>query len=167
MIKTSRSQKDSMILFHSICHVYLVGVEALFNDTIKMIYLFSEAANGKILRFEEIKKDKKYTIWRIKDVYKQIFGMTPIFLEGKRLNKIFDIRNAIAHAQAKYDPEADQGLFWSIKEKDGLPRTVYQKMSLLEFFTVHMEVMDLIDSVRRSTDVMLVQAMLTSLYDAG
>jgi hypothetical protein len=52
-------------------------------------------------------------VWKIRHYYKQILGgKTPIFLEYERLDKIIDIRNAIAHAQAKYDPEADQVLFW-------------------------------------------------------
>lgn len=163
LVKTDRSIADSMNLFHSVCYGYLIVVEALFNDVIRVLFLFSEASRGRILKFEEI---KMASVWEIRGVYKQVFGICPVFLEGSRLQKIKDIRDAIAHAQATFNPEADQVHFWLIKTKEH-PRIFDITMSFKEFFTVHFEVLDLIGSLRRSIDIMLVEALLIASFKSS
>lgn len=162
LFKVNRSKEDRTQLFTSICFQYGFGVEALFHDVIRILYLCSEATRGNILGLEDMKKNKDFNIWGIKHGYKQFFGFTPIFLEGERLTKIIDIRNAIAHAQARYEPEADQAQFWVIKNG----KETFYRMNLYDFSIVNYEVIDLIDSLRRSIDILLVEAFLAILYDA-
>ena len=170
LLKEDRTPEESRILFQTLCHVYLVGYEAEFYDSIKTLYLFSEAAMGNFQTSEKIKEfDNIAAIFEVKQTYKQIFKMTPVFLEGKRLRKLNLIRNAIAHAQARYDPETDQVLFWEKPNKnanEGKPSVSCEKMSFIDFNYVFLEAIDLQDSLRRSIDIMLVQAFLMNSYDA-
>lgn len=170
LVKKNRTPEESMILFQTLCHVYQEGYEALFYDSIKTLYLFSEAAIGNIHTSEKIKEfDGVRTIFEVKEVYKQIFKMTPVFLEGKRLRKLNLIRNAIAHARARYNPETDQVRFQEKPNKgtsEGEPNVSYEEMSLMDFSYLFLEATDLQDSLRRSIDVMLVQAFLMNSFDA-
>lgn len=157
LVKRDRSMQDSLVMFHSACYIYLIGVEGIFDDLVKMLYILAEASKGNIRRFEEVEVDN---IWNIRSAYKQLFGISPVFLE--RWQEKGDIRNAIAHAQARYYPKTNRVHFRSVNIKDG--RIFDKTMDFDEFQALHMEIIDAIDSFKYSLRIIRVSALLVDSY---
>jgi hypothetical protein len=156
--KPNRSAEESLVMFHIACYIYLVGMEGIFDELVKLLYILAQAAKGNIIPFEEVKVEK---LWDIRTAYKQLFGISPVFLE--RLDYKTNIRNAIAHAQAQYNIETNRIRFRSIDTKNR--REVFNKViSFDEFQALHMEILDAIDSFRYSLLLMRVQESLVDCY---
>ena len=169
-----RTAHQSMVLFHTTCYLYLIGFEAVFDDVLKMLLLILEASQGKVRKFEEIEmrnirrlpEDFEKDFKHLPEGFKLLFGISPNFLETNRFRERIDIRNAIAHAQAQYNPETNEIHFRFITTNDdNNQKTVnYTKMSLDKFHAIHFEILDVIDSFRYQ--LLLIDAMkiLSYLY---
>lgn len=157
-VKPDRSSEDNLVMFHSFCYLYLIGIEGIFDELVKMLYIFAEAAKGNIVKFEEL---ETANIWDVRRAYKQLFSLSPVFLE--KLQEKKDIRNAIAHAQAKYYPEINQIHFRSVNITDH--RVFDRAVSFDEFQALHFEIMDAIDSFRYALRIINVQELLMDSYN--
>ncbi len=156
LVKKSRSAEESLRMFHSACYIYLIGVEGVLDEVAKILYGLVEAAKGKICRFEEL---ETIDFWKLHDAYKRTFGKSPIFLKNWREKK--GIRNAIAHAQAQFNPWTDQAHF---KSKIDNGQIFEATMSFYDFQALHMEIIDSIDSFRYSLRLLGLTELLMSAY---
>jgi hypothetical protein len=106
--------------YYSICFMYLVFVEGVFDEHIRMLYTFRKAADGVSIDYEAIKEAD------IRDFTK---NLDPIFFEGYNDR----IRNAIAHAKFNYE---DASKVMSFRDRATKVRPEYSKsLSLNEFGT--------------------------------
>jgi hypothetical protein len=141
--KRKRSFEESQMMFNYACYIYQVAIEGIFSQLAKTLYGFLSIRDGKIPEPEEL---NIALVWKIYHKCEKDFGMVPVFLENWYEKS--SIRNAIAHAQANYDPSLDAAHFVAQDSKTG---QIYDKtMSFEEFFVIWMEVADAIDSFRYS-----------------
>jgi hypothetical protein len=113
--------------YYSICFMYLIFVEGVFDENIRLLYTFCKAADGVSIDYETIKEAD------IRDFKK---NLDPIFFEG------YDdhIRNAIAHAKFNYD---DTSKIMSFRDRATRARPEYSKsLSLEEFGTQYYDKLD-------------------------
>lgn len=154
--KRDRSDQKSSIMFHSETQSYLNTVEGVFDKLAKTLYWFIQ-----ILRGDESKSEglQDANVWAILRGCKQIFGFQPVFLENWQEKN--DIRNAIAHAQARYSSKEDKCHFWST---DRTSKRLYDRtMSLEEFLAIHLELIDAIDSFYYAIDLIRAMQLLALL----
>jgi hypothetical protein len=156
LVKKDRSSQESLVMFHSACYIYLIGVEGIFEDLTRMLCALVETSKGYECRLEKLKRAH---VWDIRRVFKQLFGFCPVFLEKWQDKKA--IRNAIAHAQAEYSPVINLVRFRSINEGGIFDKT----MTFEEFQALHMETIDAIDSFKYSLRIMKAQALLEDCYN--
>lgn len=106
--------------YYSICFMYLVLVEGVYDENIRMLYTFRKATEGVSIDYEEI-KDRGIGSFKK--------GLDPIFFEGYNDR----IRNAIAHAGFNYD---DTSKVMSFRDRADRARSEYSKsLSLKKFGT--------------------------------
>jgi hypothetical protein len=106
--------------YYIICFMYLILVEGLYDENIRMLYTFREHRPGVSTDYATIKEAD------IRD-YKTM--LDPVFFEGYNDH----IRNAIAHAKFNYDDASKVMTFRDRATKD---RPEYSKtLSLKEFET--------------------------------
>jgi hypothetical protein len=158
--KRDRSDQESSIMFHLATQSYLTTVEGVFGELAKTLYWFIQILRGDETKSEDL---QDANVWAILRGCKQIFGFHPIFLENWQEKN--DIRNAIAHAQARYSSKEDKCHFWST---DRTSKRIYDRtMSFEEFLAVQLELMDAIDSFYYAIDLTRVMKLLALLYAMG
>ena len=136
--KPDRSNPEGFLMFQSACQIYLITVEGVFDEVVKILHRFIEAPTDGKGRPENF---KGANVWKILRVCKQVFGIDPVFLENWQEKN--DIRNAIAHAQAQYCPEQNKIHFFS---EDSVSKRIYDRtMSIKEFLAIQLELIDAID----------------------
>ena len=156
--KPTRTNQESLIMFNSACQSYLIAVEGVFGELAKTLYYFIEVLGRNNPSYKEIKKDN---IWGILRSCKQIFGISPVFLENWQEKN--HIRNAIAHAQAEFSPEESKVRFFSRDLTSNF--TIYDKtMSFEGFLLIHLELIDAIDSFHYAIELFRVMNLLTFAY---
>jgi hypothetical protein len=137
----NRSSSESQVVFDLACHTYLISIEGIFPELVKLLYALMSLSIGKVLEASDL--DSK-SVWAIYRKCEEKFGIKPVFLE--KWYEKNAIRNAIAHAQAQYDPVLDMAHFFAI---DSVTDQVFDKsMSFAQFFTIWMELADAEDSFR-------------------
>lgn len=156
--KRIRSNNESLIMFNSACQSYLTAVEGVFDELAKTLYCFIEVLGRNNPNYKDIKKDN---VWGILRGCKQIFGISPIFLENWQEKN--HIRNAIAHAQANFSPKENKVHFFSKDLTSNI--TLYDKsMSFEGFLLIHLELIDAIDSFYYAIELFRVMNLLTFAY---
>jgi hypothetical protein len=104
--------------YYSMCFMYLVLVEGVYDENIRILYTFRKATDGVDTDYEAI-KDKP--IWKFEK------DLVPVFFEGYNDR----IRNAIAHAKFNYDDASKVMVF---KDRANRVQPEYSKsLSLREF----------------------------------
>jgi len=84
--------------FYLLCFAYLIMVEGIFDDCVRILYFLWTASRGTNLTFKKVKEMK------VKDIKKEFKKnqFSPIFLRSwKNKNSL---RNSIAHARFEYNP---------------------------------------------------------------
>jgi hypothetical protein len=143
LIKPNRSKEESINMFSQACFTYQIALEGIFSQLVKLLYGLMSIVNGKIPKYSE--NDTSF-IWQVYHNFEKEFSLKPVFLE--RWPEKSSLRNAIAHAQAQYDPVLDIAHFFSKDSTTG--QTYDRNMSFKEFFAIWMEVADAVDSFRYS-----------------
>jgi hypothetical protein len=107
--------------FYGICFIYMLFVEGLFDEVIRMLYILNEAGKDKDVKYEDVENKSPHNFKGKID---------SIFLEGydKRL------RNSIAHARFKFDQKTGKMIFQDIKTKK---QPEYKKSLSLEEFGIN------------------------------
>jgi hypothetical protein len=88
--------------FHLICYSYLIIVEGIFDELVRIIFFFSALKKGKEVTISDLTK------MEVKDIFKKI-EPKPIILKNWWEKK--HIRNAIGHATVNYDLSKNQITF--------------------------------------------------------
>lgn len=91
--------------YYGLCFMYLISVEGLYDENIKILYIFRKAAKGVDVDYDTISEDK--SLWSFKS------ELQPVFFEGYN-NRI---RNAIAHAKFRFDDAKNKMIFKDIATK--------------------------------------------------
>jgi hypothetical protein len=117
--------------YYGLCFMYLVYVEGVYDEYIRLLYTFRKATDGVNIAFEAIKD---------KGVWELATDLDPVFSEGYN-NRI---RNAIAHAKFKYD---DANKIMSFRDRATKNQHEYSKSLSLEEFGI--QYYDKIDSFCR------------------
>ena len=104
--------------YYGLCFMYLILIEGLYDENIRILYIFRRAAKGVDIDYEAI-QDK--SLWSFKG------ELEPVFFEGYN-NRI---RNAIAHARFRFDNAKSKMIFEDIATKRQPEH--YKKLSLREF----------------------------------
>jgi len=83
--------------FYLLCFAYLIMVEGIFDECVRILYFLMVISRGTGLNFQKVKEMK------VKDVEKEFKknGFSPIFL--RRWKEKNSLRNSIAHARFEYD----------------------------------------------------------------
>jgi hypothetical protein len=104
--------------YYSMCFMYLVLVEGVYDENIRILYTFRKATDGADIAYEAIKDEP---IWKFKK------DLVSVFFEGYNDR----IRNAIAHAKFKYD---DASKMMNFRDRANRAQPEYSKsLSLREF----------------------------------
>lgn len=156
-LNQKRSAKKSILMFDLACHIYLNAVEGVFGELAKLVYAFTNISEAKtILTDSELNADH---VWAIYRKFEKL-GIKPVFLENWETKS--QIRNAIAHGQAKYDPIADKAHFYST-DKTG--KIVYDKfMTMNEFVRIFLQILDAEDALRLSLTLTEITLTLQGLF---
>jgi hypothetical protein len=93
---------DEKTFFHLLCYSYLIIVEGIFDELIRVIYFLSALKNGNDIPIEQLKRLETY------DVYNKI-NPKPIILKNWIEKK--HTRNAIGHATVYYEPSKKEVTF--------------------------------------------------------
>lgn len=95
--------KDPKLLrerFYLLCFAYLIMVEGIFDDCVRILYFLWAASRGSSLRFQKVKEMK---VKVIKEEFKKC-GFSPIFLRNWKMKN--SLRNAVAHARFEFNPNS-------------------------------------------------------------
>jgi len=142
--KQNKTFEEKINLFSQACFTYQIALEGIFSQVIKQLYGLMCVANGKTPVYAN---NDTSAVWNVFHNFEKDFGFELVAIENWPEKS--SLRNAIAHAQAQYDPILDLTHFHTQDLKTG--QTTYEKdMSFNEFFTIWMEVADAIDSLRYS-----------------
>lgn len=90
--------------YYGFCFLYLLMVEGLYDENIKILYMFKRATKGEKVDYENIRE-------RPLHFFKN--EIEPVFFEGYN-NRI---RNAIAHAKFRFDDKTNRMIFWDRKTR--------------------------------------------------
>jgi len=90
--------------YYGFCFLYLLMIEGLYDENIKILYMFKKAKKGEKVGYDDI-REKPLHFFKGK--------IQPIFFEGYN-NRI---RNAIAHAKFRFDEKTKQMIFWDRKTR--------------------------------------------------
>lgn len=113
--------------YYGFCFLYLLMIEGLYDENIKILYMFKRATKGKKVDYEDI-REKPLHFFKNK--------IEPVFFEGYN-NRI---RNAIAHAKFRFDDKTNRMIFWDRKTKH---QPKFRKaLSLQEFGIKYYEKID-------------------------
>jgi hypothetical protein len=113
--------------YYSICFMYLVLVEGVYDENIRILYTFRKATDGVSKDYESIKEA---------DIRDFKTALDPVFFEGYNDR----VRNAIAHAKFNYDDASKRMIF---KDRATKARSEYSKsLSLREFGTQYYDKLD-------------------------
>jgi len=155
--KRNRSPKDNMAMFHAASYIYLIGVEGIFDELAKILYYFMIASKDHVPKHQDL---EEMDVWSILKACKQIYGMTPVFLENWEEKR--HIRNAIGHARARYFPTRNEVHF---EDVDTRTKQVYHKtMSVSKFLDINMEIIDTIDSFRYTISLVYILELLVAAH---
>ncbi len=157
--KTKRSEQEGLLMFRLTCDEYEQAMEGVFNHLAKTLCVFIKILSTNNPDYKEINKANTY---RIRDALKQIFGVSPVFLENWDEQKA--IRNAIAHSQAKFFPKENKARFFTL---DGYDKTkiLYDKtMTFEDFFNIYMQLVDAIDSFYYAIELVRVMTLLVTAH---
>jgi hypothetical protein len=106
--------------YYSMCFMYLLFVEGVYDENIRVLYTFRKATDGVSIDYEAI-KDRSIRSFESE--------LDPVFFEGYNDR----IRNAIAHAKFNYD---DASKLMSFRDRANRFQPEYSKsLSLKEFVT--------------------------------
>lgn len=137
-VKKGRSNRESIKMFSEACHTYTQGIGILL-PTAKILYGLICMIEGNSPQYSL--GDEIWTEYHNLEKANKI----PIALENWPEKN--NIRNAISHYQADYNPETDEAHFIAKEPKSG--KVTYDKtMSFLSFYEVWMQVADAQDSLR-------------------
>lgn len=157
--KTARSEQEGLLMFRLFCDEYNQAMEGVFNHLAQVLCVFIEILTEQSPDYKEIKKEN---LWRIRDGLKQIFGLSPVFLEN--LSEKKHIRNAIAHSQARFFPKENKVRFFTLDERDKA-KILYDKTMTLEgFFLIYLELVDAIDSFYYAIEFAKIMTLLAFVY---
>ncbi len=155
--KQNRSKSESEIMFSSACYTYQVAVEGIFGELARLLYALLSISEGTTI--PSSKELSSEHVWKIYRECEKSFGIKPVFLENWKEKS--EIRNAIAHAQAQYNPVLDRAHFVSKNRDTG---EIYDKtMSFSEFFVIYLEIADAIDAFTYSVRLLSVMQDFTTL----
>ena len=84
--------------YYGFCFLYLLMIEGLYDENIKILYIFKKALSGEKVDYEEIQEKPP------RDFKNEI---EPVFFEGYNSR----IRNAIAHAKFRFDDKTGKMIF--------------------------------------------------------
>jgi len=113
--------------YFSICFMYLVFVEGVYDENIRILYTFQKATDGVSIDYESIKETPIMTFKK---------NLDPVFFEGYNDR----VRNAIAHAKFNYD---DASKVMNFRDRATKVRPEYSKsLSLKEFGTRYYDKLD-------------------------
>lgn len=156
--KPTRSHRESLVMFNSACQAYMISVEGVFGELAKTLYCFLEIIGRDNPKYEVITRQN---VWGILRGCKQLFGITPVFLEN--WEETSHIRNAIAHAQAKFSPKNNKIRFFT---KDLMTTNILydRTMSFEDFFLRYFELMDAIDSFYYAIELFRIMNLLKLAY---
>lgn len=84
--------------YYGLCFMYLISIEGLYDENIRILYIFRMATNGVDIDYEAIRE---------KDLWSFKSELDPVFFEGYN-NRI---RNAIAHARFRFDDTKSRMIF--------------------------------------------------------
>lgn len=104
--------------YYGLCFMYLISIEGLYDENIRILYIFRKAAEGVDVDYELIQEKK---LWFTKS------ELEPVFFEGYN-NRI---RNAIAHARFRFDDTKNKMIFKDIATKHQPKYS--RELSLIEF----------------------------------
>jgi hypothetical protein len=153
-----RTQADSELMFSTACHIYLISLEGIFGELAKLVFGLLHIAEGtNVLSVEELNDDH---VWKIYRKCETELGIKPVFLERWKLKS--EIRNAIAHAQAQYNPNTDRAHFYSKNSHTG--EIFEESMTFRQFFAIWLEVADAEDALRYSLRLMEIATILRILH---
>lgn len=138
-LSVANSEKDRAYIFNMLEHTYVQLIEGIFDELVRLYYFFVKTASGSKVTIDQINNLK------VRAIIKKLESK-PIFLynwEDKTC-----IRNAIAHAKAKYNPEDDIANFDDINKK--------VKCSLFDFFLLHQELLEMLVAFRASLMIFII-----------
>lgn len=104
--------------YYGLCFMYLISVEGLYDENIRILYIFKKATNGVAVDYETIQEQR---LWSLKK------ELEPVFFEGYN-NRL---RNAIAHARFRFDDAKGKMIFDDIATKH--QPAYHDELSLREF----------------------------------
>jgi len=90
--------------YYGLCFMYLISIEGLYDENIRILYILRKAAEGIDVNYEAIQQK---SLWFFKS------DLDPVFFEGYN-NRI---RNAIAHARFRFDDLGNKMIFKDIATK--------------------------------------------------
>jgi hypothetical protein len=93
--------------FYGACILYLLFVEGIFDEWIRILYYLKCKSTRKSMNFNQVYEKK---LWDIKREFKKM-GVSDILFDGWRENKI---RNSIGHARFSYDEHYETMTFVNI-----------------------------------------------------
>jgi len=104
--------------YYGFCFLYLLMIEGLYDENIKILYIFKKALSGEKVDYEDIQEKP---LWDFKN------EIEPVFFEGYN-NRI---RNAIAHAKFRFEDRTGKMAFRDRKTRHS--PAFKKSLSLREF----------------------------------
>jgi hypothetical protein len=155
--KPDRSHKDDTAMFHVASYIYMIGVEGIFDELAKILYYFMTASKEHVPKSQEL---EEMDVWNILKACRQIYGITPVFLENWEEKR--HLRNAIGHARAQYHPTRSEVHF---EDVDTRTKQVYHKtMGIDKFLDINVEIIDTVDSFRYIISLVYILELLVAAY---
>ncbi len=113
--------------YYGLCFMYLILTEGLFDENIRIIYIFKKAVENTDIKYEQAQQENLGSLRNEID---------PVFFEGYNSR----IRNAIAHARFRYDETRNVMVFEDIGTK--WQPEFKARLSLREFGTCYYDKID-------------------------
>jgi len=113
--------------YYGLCFMYLILIEGLFDENIRILYILKKASEGIDIDYDEI-KEKPLRFFEDK--------LDPIFFEGYNNH----IRNSIAHARFRFDQKKKKMIFKDRPYEN--QKGFKMSLSLREFGTEYYEKID-------------------------
>jgi hypothetical protein len=133
-----RNIKDPKLVerrFYLLCFAYLIMVEGIFDECVRILYFLWVNSKGMGLKFQEVKEKK------VKDINKEFIqsGFFPTFLQNWEEKN--HLRNSIGHARFEFHPNNNLMHFIDVNPQDG--KMNYNKfLNFDEFAKIALEIED-------------------------
>ena len=167
LLDENKSNDDSFVMFHLYCYTYLLTFETLLTDVLKKELAFLAISLGKMDPVKPVMESecatKSEELRLIKQSFKQLLDFEPVFLEDLNKQEKIDIRNAIAHGLAFFDPDQQIATFkCQYFDERNFIMVTYKTISkpLLWFVDKLMDIIYVIDSFRYVSMLIDVQMLL-------